>query len=47
LAPNMTVHGLAVSTRQFNRRNALQGLMLEGSLLYRLDEEAASLEAEA
>ncbi|MFJ3395223.1 hypothetical protein [Leifsonia aquatica] len=30
----------AVSSRQFNRRNAVQGLMLTCSLIYRLDEEA-------
>ncbi|WBB72675.1 hypothetical protein O7602_23670 [Micromonospora sp. WMMD1128] len=42
---NATAH--TVSPRQFNRRNAVQGLMLACSLLYRLDEEAASLEAEA
>lgn len=42
---NATAH--TVSQRQFNRRNAVQGLMLACSLLYRLDEEAASLEAEA
>ena len=42
---NATAH--TVSPRQFNRRNALQGLMLACSLLYRLDEEAALLEAEA
>lgn len=30
----------AVSSRQFNRRNAVQGLMLVCSLIYRLDEEA-------
>jgi hypothetical protein len=35
----------AVSTRQYNRRNAVQGVMLVCSLLYRLDEEAAALEA--
>ncbi|MGC4895449.1 hypothetical protein [Micromonospora sp. DT31] len=37
---NATAH--TVSPRQFNRRNAVQGLMLACSLLYRLDEEAAS-----
>lgn len=42
---NATAH--TVSPRQFNRRNAVQGLMLACSLLYRLNEEAASLEAEA
>jgi negative regulator of replication initiation len=31
-----------VSPRQFNRRNAVQGLMLACSLLYRLDEEAVA-----
>lgn len=35
----------AVSTRQYNRRNAIQGLMVVCSLLYRLDEEATTLEA--
>lgn len=34
-----------VSPRQFNRRNATQALMIVCSLLYRLDEEAATLEA--
>ncbi|GLH99920.1 hypothetical protein [Phytohabitans aurantiacus] len=42
---NATAH--TVSPRQFNRRNAVQGLMLACSLLYRLDEEAASVEADA
>lgn len=37
----------AVSSRQFNRRNAVQGLMFACSLLYRFDEEAAALEAVA
>ncbi len=41
---NATAH--TVSPRQFNRRNAVQGLMLACSLLYRLDEEAVSLEAD-
>jgi hypothetical protein len=41
---NATAH--TVSRRQFNRRNALQGLMVACSLLYRLDEEAVALEAE-
>lgn len=36
----------AVSTRQYNRRNAVQGLMLVCGLLCRLDEEAAALEAD-
>jgi hypothetical protein len=35
---NATAH--TVSRRQFNRRNAVQGLMLVCSFLYRLDEEA-------
>jgi hypothetical protein len=35
---NATAH--TVSARQFNRRNATQGLMLASSLLYRLDEES-------
>lgn len=35
----------AVSPRQYNRRNAVQGVMLVCSLLYRMDEEAAALEA--
>ena len=34
---NATAH--TVSSRQFSRRNALQGLMVACSLLYRLDEE--------
>jgi hypothetical protein len=42
---NATAH--TVSPRQFNRRNAVQGLMLACSLLYRLDEEAASVETDA
>ncbi len=40
---NATAH--TVSPRQFNRRNAVQGLMLVCSMLYRLDEEAVALEA--
>jgi len=36
---NATAH--TVSRRQFNRRNAMQGLMVACSLLYRLEEEAA------
>lgn len=40
---NATAH--TVSPRQFNRRNAVQGLMVACSLLYRIDEEAAMLEA--
>ncbi|WP_143016314.1 MULTISPECIES: hypothetical protein [unclassified Microbacterium] len=36
---NATAH--TVSPRQFSRRNAVQGLMLACSLLYRLDEEAS------
>ncbi len=42
---NATAH--TVSPRQFNRRNALQGLMLACSLLYRLNEEAVALQREA
>ncbi|WP_194520847.1 hypothetical protein [Cellulosimicrobium sp. JZ28] len=38
---NATAH--TVSPRQFNRRNAVQGLMFVCSLHYRLDEEAAAL----
>lgn len=34
----------AVGTRQYNRRNAIQGLMMVCSLLYRFDEEARVLE---
>ncbi|HYF71838.1 MAG TPA: hypothetical protein VD864_03400, partial [Nocardioides sp.] len=41
---NATAH--TVSRRQFNRRNAVQGLMVACSLLYRLDEEAVALDAE-
>lgn len=37
---NATAH--TVSRKQFNRRNAVQGLMVACSLLYRLDEEAAA-----
>ncbi|MEV0700069.1 hypothetical protein AB0I53_19480 [Saccharopolyspora sp. NPDC050389] len=40
---NATAH--TVSPRQFNRRNAVQGLMVACSLLCRLDEEARALEA--
>jgi len=40
---NATAH--TVSPRQFHRRNAVQGLMLTCSLLYRLDEEAVAFEA--
>jgi hypothetical protein len=39
---NATAH--TVSPRQFNRRNAVQGLMFVCSLLCRLDEEARALE---
>jgi hypothetical protein len=39
---NATAH--TVSPRQFNRRNAVQGIMVACSLLYRLDEEARALE---
>ena len=39
---NATAH--TVSARQFNRRNAVQGIMVACSLLYRLDEEARALE---
>lgn len=42
---NATAH--TVSPRQYNRRNAVQGLMFACSLLYRLDEEAAVLEGSA
>lgn len=35
-----------VSPRQFNRRNAVQGIMLASSLLYRLNEEAVAIEAD-
>lgn len=42
---NATAH--TVSPRQFNRRNAVQGLMLACSLLYRLDEEAVAFETAA
>ncbi|KRE60517.1 hypothetical protein ASG92_21420 [Arthrobacter sp. Soil736] len=38
---NATAH--TVSPRQFNRRNAVQGIMVACSLLYRLDEEAQAL----
>ncbi|MUN62874.1 hypothetical protein GMA12_06920 [Kocuria sediminis] len=41
---NATAH--TVSPRQFSRRNALQGLMVACSLLYRLDEEAAIAESD-
>jgi hypothetical protein len=37
----------AVSARQYSRRNAVQGLMLACSLLYRIDEKFATLEATA
>lgn len=37
---NATVH--TVSSRQYSRRNAVQGLMLVTSLLYRWDEEVAA-----
>lgn len=40
---NATAH--TVSPRQFNRRNAVQGLMFACSLMYRLDEDALALEA--
>ena len=40
---NATAH--TVNVRQFNRRNAVQGLMVVCSLLYRLDEEAQALAA--
>lgn len=40
-----TAHTL--NSRQFNGRNAVQGIMLASSLLYRFDEEARPLEAEA
>jgi hypothetical protein len=40
---NATAH--TVSPRQFNRRNAVQGLMFACSLMYRLDEEALAREA--
>lgn len=39
---NATAH--TVSPRQFNRRNAVQGIMVACSLLFRLDEEARALE---
>jgi hypothetical protein len=39
---NATAH--TVSPRQFNRRNAVQGIMVACSLLYRLNEEARALE---
>lgn len=39
---NATAH--TVSRRQFNRRNAVQGLLVACSLLYRLNEEAVALE---
>lgn len=39
---NATAH--TVSPRQFNRRNAVQGIMVACSLLYRFDEEARALE---
>ncbi len=39
---NATAH--TVSPRQFNRRNAVQGIMVACSLLYRFDEEARTLE---
>jgi hypothetical protein len=42
---NATAH--TVSPRQFNRRNALQGLMVASSLVYRLDEEARAREEAA
>ncbi|WP_284982855.1 hypothetical protein [Arthrobacter sp. efr-133-TYG-118] len=38
---NATAH--TVSPRQFNRRNAVQGIMVACSLLYRLDEKAQAL----
>lgn len=38
---NATAH--TVSSRQFNRRNALQGVMIACSLLYRLDEEPSAV----
>jgi hypothetical protein len=41
---NATAH--TVSRRQFKRRNAVQGLMVACSLLYRLDEEAIARKAE-
>lgn len=41
---NATAH--TVSPRQFNRRNALQGLMVACSLLYRLDEAAAIVKSD-
>lgn len=37
----------SVSARQYSRRNAVQGLMLVCSLLYRIDETAAALESAA
>jgi len=40
---NATAH--TVSRGQFNRRNAVQGLLVACSLLYRLDEEAVAIEA--
>lgn len=42
---NATAH--TVSRRQFSRRNAVQGLMVACSLLYRLDEEARALQTTA
>jgi hypothetical protein len=39
---NATAH--TVSPRQFNRRNAVEGIMIACSLLYRLDEEARAHE---
>jgi hypothetical protein len=42
---NATAH--TVSRRQFNRRNAVQGLMVACSLLYRLDEEATASKSSA
>lgn len=42
---NATAH--TVSRRQFNRRNAVQGLMVACSLLYRLDQEALAVEKTA
>lgn len=42
---NATAH--TVSSRQFNRRNAVQGIMLACSLMYRLDEEVQDLHGNA
>jgi hypothetical protein len=41
---NATAH--TVSRKQFNRRNAVQGLMVACSLIYRLDEETAVVETQ-